>query len=239
MYAVRVSVQSLAAMALMIGAAVAQVETLDARLADAGWRVLPFGDKPPTRFGVDADGAIEVAAAGGAAFLYRPVTASEAASGRLSWRWRVDRAPPPSDPAAAGRDDRPLAIHVFFAMEAERTGFLAGIWREMRARLFGAPFAGRLVTYMWGGTASAGTRLANPHLPDDGGIVVLRDGTAPLSDWQDESVDLAADYQAAFGAPAPSPAYIAVSADADDLGGDSLGWVSDLAFAPRIASGGG
>lgn len=218
MNAVRVSVQSLAAMALMIGAAVAQAETLDARLADAGWRVLPFGDKPPTRFDVDADGAIEVAAAGGAAFLYRPVTASE---------------------AAARRDDRPLAVHVFFAMEAERTGFLAGIWREMRARLFGAPFAGRLVTYMWGGTASAGTRLANPHLPDDGGIVVLRDGTALLSDWQDESVDLAADYRAAFGTPAPSPAYIAVSADADDLGGDSLGWVSDLALAPRIANGGG
>jgi len=235
----RRAVLALAAAALVIGAAPALGSALDPRLAGDGWRILPFGDKPPTRFRTDADGAIEVAAGGGAAFLYRPVAVGEGTSLRLIWRWRVDRAPPPSDPAAAGRDDRPLAVHVFFAVDAARTGFFAGLWREVRARVLGAPFAGRLITYMWGGTAPAGTRLANPHVPADGGIVVLRDGGGPLGKWRDEAVDLAADYRAAFGEPAPPPAFIAVSADADDLGGQNLGRITDLAFAPRIANGGG
>jgi hypothetical protein len=210
-------------------AGTARAEALDAALAAAGWQVLHVGNGPATQFRRDPSGAIAVAANGGAAFLYRALAAGEAGS-RLAWRWQVASAPPPSDPAREGRDDRPLAVHVLFA-GAPRSGFFDGIRRALRRQLPGAPFAGRLLTYMWGGTAPAGTRLANPYAPSDGAIVVLRDGHAPLGAWFSERVDLAADYAAAFGAPAPPPTHVAISADADDLGGRSLGWVADLAFA--------
>ena len=204
-----------------------RAEALDAGLAAAGWQVLRFGSGPPTQFRREPGGAIAVAADGGVAFLFRPLAAGEAAP-QLTWRWQVAAAPPPSDPASAGRDDRPLAVHVFFA--DVRSGILDGMRRTLRRQLLGAPFGGRLITYMWGGTAPAGTRLANPHLPSDARIVVLRDATAPLGTWQVERVDVAADYAAAFGAAAPSPTHVAISADADDLGGRSLGRIADLAF---------
>jgi hypothetical protein len=214
-------------------APVAHGEPLDASLAAAGWQVLHVGHGPPTQFRREANGAIAVAADGGAAFLYRPLAPGEAAA-QLTWRWQVAMAPPPSDPARAGHDDRPLAVHVLFA-NPPGSGLFDGIRRAVRRQLLGAPFAGRLITYMWGGTAPAGTRLANPYLPEDGSIVVLRDGRAPLGTWTSERVDPAADYAAAFGAPAPPPTHIAISADADDLGGRSLGWIADLAFVAPAA----
>ena len=207
-------------------------EASDAALAAAGWQVLRVGTKPPTRFRREPSGAIAVAADGGAAFLYRALAQGEAGP-YLTWRWRVAAAPPPSDPARAGRDDRPLAVHALFASDPS-AGFFGGIRRALRRQMLGAPFAGRLITYMWGGTARAGTRLANPYLPADGTIVVLRDAQAPLGPWLSEAADLFADYAAAFGTPPPVPTHIAISADADDLGGRSLGWVADLAFAATL-----
>jgi hypothetical protein len=203
-------------------------QVVDPRLAASGWQVLRVGSGPPTRFRLEPGGAIAVAADGGAAFLWRPLATGEAGT-EVSWRWQVAFAPPPSDPARVGHDDRPLAVHVLFA-GAPGTGVFDGIRRAVRRQLLGAPFAGRLITYMWGGTAPAGTRLPNPYLPSDGSIVVLRDGSAPLGTWMREHVDLAADYAAAFGSAAPAATHIAISADADDLGGQSLGWIADLAF---------
>jgi hypothetical protein len=217
----------LAAAIVACTAASARAEALDASLAAAGWQVLRFGNGPPTQFSHEAGGAIVVAADRGVAFLFRPLAPGEAAP-QLTWRWQVLAAPPPSDPGRAGHDDRPLAVHVFFA--DVRSGVLDGMRRALRRQLLGTPFGGRLITYMWGGTAPAGTRLANPHLPSDARIVVLRDAGAPLGAWQVERVDVAADYAAAFGAAAPRPTHVAISADADDLGGRSLGRIAGLAF---------
>ena len=63
--------------------------------------------------------------------------------------------------------------------------------------MVGTPFAGRLITYMWGSRARAGTRLANPYLSSDGTIVVLHDAQTPLGPWLSEQADIFADYAAA------------------------------------------
>src|SRR5262249_22682438 len=92
------------------------------------------------------------------------------------------------------------------------------------------------ITYMWGGTARAGTRLANPYAPSDGTIVVLRDGGTPLGPWLSERADLFADYAAAFGTPPPVPTHVAISADTDDLGHRSLGYVAYPAVTASAAA---
>ena len=102
--------------------------------------------------------------------------------------------------------------------------------RSLAARMMGAPPPGRVITYTWGGTQAAGAVLVSPYLGDEGRIVILRPGNAPLGDWVAERVDLHANFRRYFGYAPPPVAYIAISADADDQPGHTLARISDIRF---------
>lgn len=192
-----------------------------AALSDLGWKVLEFPDKEPAEFAELPDGAIEVRTDGSVAVLYR-----EAGPGAetLTWRWRVDEVGPPSDLTQKGADDRPLAVHLWFPDEEMQSGF-----RGMVAELLGYPSYGRVLTYVWAPGEAETRRFPNPYMQDgQGEVIVLRDADDGLKQWREETVDVAADYRAAFGAEPIAPSYVAVSGDSDDLGGMSLGRVADI-----------
>lgn len=197
-------------------------------LERSGWRLLTVPGKPASRFGGDGKGTIAVTASGSVAFLYYPLPDARPPVRYLSWRWRVDRAPPPAALDQAGADDRPLAVHVAFVAEHD------GLWRRLRrgaAELIGVPLPGKVLTYVWGGEGDRGTRLANPHYPEAGMLIVLRPGSAPTAEWHEERIDLVADFTSVFGHPPPPLLYVAISADTDDRGGESLGWVADIVLS--------
>lgn len=193
------------------------------------WQVLTMPGKAVTRFTAAGDGAIAVNARDSVGFLYRAAAELPGVGRYLTWRWRVDTAPPPTDLSARGLDDRPLAVHVWFTDDSGdddgwdlRTRF--GAW------LFNQPLPGRMLTYVWGGNAARGTRLRNPYRETAGSIVVLRPGNSRPGEWHTETVDIAADFEAAFGYRPGAPDYIAISADTDDKGGTSAGVVAALSF---------
>ena len=86
--------------------------------------------------------------------------------------------------------------------------------------------AGNVLNYVWGGDRELD--IAHPHFPDSGRLIVRRTVDAPVGEWLTESADLAADYQRAFGEPAPGVAYIGLSGDSDDLGVISRGLIRDI-----------
>lgn len=186
---------------------------------DGAWRVLTLPDRPAAAFDVRDDGSIVVRADGAVAFLYRPVDLGGART--LAWRWRVDRG---FQPVALDRpgDDRPLAVHVWVPPDglfgALETGF---------AGIIGYPAIGHALTYVWGGTAERGAWFPNPYL-DGGVIAVLRSGATPMAAWYEETVDIKADFEAAFGFVPTGTVYVVVSADTDDTGASSEGTVADL-----------
>lgn len=200
-------------------------------LGGAGWKVLGFPGKAETRFVGRADGVIEVTAVNSVALLYREVPAADRGVRYLSWRWRVDNTTAPTDLSRKGHDDRPLALHIWFR-DDPRDGDL---WRRMRrgvmAGLFGVPLTGKVVTYVWGGIGRRGDRIVNPYIERDGVMYILRPGDAPTGRWFKERVDIAADFERAFGYPAPAPMYISVSADADDTESSSAALVADIMFS--------
>ena len=108
-----------------------------------------------------------------------------------------------------------------------------GFWSDLKgavADVFDVPVPGKVLTYVWGGTQARGTKLANPHLADDGVLIVLRSGRQPPTGWVREEIDIAADFTMAFGYPPPKASYLAISADSDDSSGLTLGRVEDLQF---------
>ncbi|MEM7221937.1 MAG: DUF3047 domain-containing protein [Pseudomonadota bacterium] len=205
---------------------VAAQSPLPAELSDAGWRLLELPGKPPARFSGSERTGLQVSADGGVGFLYRPLADGEAGKARMSWHWRVDSAPPPSDLSVKGADDRPLAIHLWFP---EENSFWGGL-KSAAGALFDVPVPGKVLTYVWGGTQARGEKLVNPHLRDDGVLIVLRSGRQAPGGWVREQIDIAADFQMGFGYPPPAAAYIAISADSDDRPGRSLALVKDIRF---------
>ena len=184
------------------------------------WKLLLLPDKEAAEFRFPASGAVQIEAMNAVGFLYAQIDGVPAM--RMAWRWRVDRDIPATDLSKSGLDDRPLAVHVWFPPKPEDVSF-----GDRLGALFGYPMIGQVLTYVWGGTAQRGAEMPNPHF-EDSKLIVLRSGTTPTGVWFEEEIDIAADYQSAFGTPPPSKAYIAISADTDDAGGTSLAQLDSL-----------
>ncbi|MEM8799503.1 MAG: DUF3047 domain-containing protein [Pseudomonadota bacterium] len=163
----------------------------------------------------------------GFGLAYRMLSADEMKAQRLNFSWRVDAAGPATDFTAKGKDDRPIAVHVWFApedmVEEEPDDLLDdGMFGD------GLP-EGRAITYVFGATNTVGIPHANPFLAD-GRLINLRTGGAAKGVWFNEMIDLAADYKAAFGSEMTAPVFVAISADSEDTNSLSAALIRDLKF---------
>ena len=201
----------------------------DAQLAAQGWRVLGFESKPHNRYRA-IPGGVEVESRSSVSLLYRAVAPDLARTPCLAWRWRVDRAMPPTDLSRKGGDDRPVALYVSFPYVAAEASFAQKLQRVLVELLHGEDAPGQLLVYVWGGTAAAGSVLSSPYLGKSGALIVLRAGEAPLGEWLPERIDLGRDYARVFGRAARTPSQLAIGADSDDTETASLAQVADIRF---------
>ena len=200
-----------------------------AELSREGWKLLSVPGKATADFALETPGGIRILAENAVAFLYRPIDGGMGEKRRLAWRWRVDEAVARTDLSKVGEDDRSLAIHLVFPIESEALSFWERIDLAL-TRMVAPPLAGKVLTYVWGGTQARGASLPNPHLEGHGAIIVLRSGDEPTGRWVMEEIDFVADFRKAFGYTPPQPAFMAISSDSDDTAGSSLGVVADLVF---------
>lgn len=205
----------LAALAAPGLAARAQIEPA---LAAQGWAHGEYDGLRPARFRAIPDGlALEGEGAG--SFVWRR---AEGAPACLSWRWRVDFGPPPTDLTRRGGDDRAVSVSVGFS------GWPAGAGPILRTQHAAAQLragsAHRLprsvLIYAWGGTGGEPAHFFSPWMGSLGKVTILRPATAANGRWFEERVDLAADWRRFFGgaggAEPPPLQEIAVGTDADD-----------------------
>ena len=189
-----------------------------------GWRILKVPGVAANRFRVQEQ-VLEIQSAGSASFRYLELPSALTQPTQVSWDWRVEQHSPLSTQTAAGQDDRPLAVHIWF--EDTTDGSLFGTL----GTLFGYPKVGRLMTYVWGAEEPAGSILPNPHYAK-GKVFVLVGDDGRKGQWQTVRRDIAQDYQRAFGQQPDlkSLRYVAVSADSDDLNGYSTAAIRALSF---------
>ncbi len=198
-----------------------------------GWHELPNPHKSENRFSLGQDGAIEVASRDSVSTLYKPVDVDLAKRPILTWRWRVDQAAPATDLTAKGEDDCSLAVYVGFPYQPERASIVERVKRQLVESWAGADAPGRVLRYVFCGQGERGEMIKSPYLGDAGMIKILRPADSPTGQWFEEQVDIAADYQKAFGEKPQNPSQIAIQADTDNTHSTSRAEVADLAFVAR------
>ena len=192
--------------------AVARAAT-EAGLAAAGWTHGEYDGIRPANFRSLPDG-VAVEGQGAGSFIWRRV---EGAAACLTWRWRVDAAPPPTDLTRRGGDDRAVAIAVGFQGWPSRST----VWQRMQhgvaqARAGSHALPRSVLIYAWGGTGQEPERFYRPWLSGLGKVRILRPASAPTGRWFEERVDLARDWREAFVGDPPPLQEIAIGTDADD-----------------------
>lgn len=162
---------------------------------------------------------LDVSSDGTVSLIWRPVDADDRGSKSASWRWRVTQGVKPTDLGRKGGDDRNLALYFVFVDEQS-----AGSVNVRSARKLLQDPAAHALVYVWGGAHRKRSILKSPYHPRLRTVVQRTDQTGTFS----ERVDLARDYQAAFGSKAGVLVGVAVSADSDDTDGNIRAAVADL-----------
>jgi hypothetical protein len=220
----------------LLGGAVSPGRT-DPALEAAGWRGAEWQGIAPAEFLAGPGGAIAIRAERQSSFIWRglPAEVPQGQSQCLSWRWRVEAGPPPTDLTRRGGDDRAITLSVGFVEFGPSVSLGTRAQHALAQAQAGEHRLPRSVLgYVWGGTGQEPKFFPSPWLPGITRLNVLRAANAPRGTWLEERVDLAADWHAAFGAGASVPPLreIVLSTDTDDTGARLEAVVEGIRFGP-------
>ena len=201
------------------------------------WRevLLPQQSLPRTRFTIaelDGQRALRIESAGSYGNLVHELALPAGATPVLSWRWRLDRA---IDGAALQRkagDDAALKVCVLMDAPLDGIPFLERQQLRLARLLSGEPLPAATLCYVWDPALAAGSVLPNAYTRRMRWWV-LQGRSSPLGTWREERRELRADVLRAFGdelAELPRITAVLVGADADNTGGQGLGFVAGMAL---------
>jgi hypothetical protein len=149
----------------------------------------------------------------------------------IAWRWKVDRV---LEHAALGTregDDFAARVYVSFEIPPEELS-LAERARLEVARLIYGDVPSAAICYVWDNKQPRGHSTWSPY-GERVRLIVLESGAASAGRWLDERRDVAADFRAAFGRPAPKVTGIAAGNDTDQTGESATAWFGDFRLEPR------
>lgn len=165
------------------------------------------------------DGRLEVRSEGAVSLLWRDVEPMLGLSNRASWSWKVDQGVAATDLGQKGGDDRNLALYFVFADPVTA----ARLTRNSARSLLRNP-AVRILVYIWGGDHEPGAIVQSPYHPKLVNYILRPAGTGAFT----ETVDLEADFKAAFDEEKGVLVGLGVSADSDDTEGRIMARVENL-----------
>lgn len=190
-------------------------------LSAAGWQAFPYRNIKQVTFTAEGADTLRLQSDQAASLIWRPLSSDFADGDVAQWRWKVDKAVPPTDLSDRGSDDRSIAVYFLFADDASAAENPPGSLRSAMMR-------GRALVYVWGGESAAGSVIRSPSMFGRGQLLVQRPATSPTGAWISETVNLRDDFRRVFGRE-PGPLMgVGVSADSDNTGTVAEATLSDL-----------
>ena len=184
---------------------------------DKSWKKQGFSLFSKNRYTLNGR-TLDISSNGTVSLLWRAVFPQLSDARRASWQWAVSIGVVATDLTVKGGDDRNAAIYFVFTDDELDPDRLPSA-----RRLLTDPDTKALI-YVWGGKHAVGSILSSPYSPGLRTVVLRQSGTGSFN----ESVDLARDYDRAFGGPPGQLVGIAVSADSDDTDGQISARISNL-----------
>lgn len=178
-----------------------------------GWRLKEFAGQAAVDL-VRSDGrlAVRLRSQRASFTLHRDVVVDLGALPYLTWSWKVMRLPAAGDVRDASRDDQAAQVYVVFPR-----------WPSPRT-------TSDVIGYVWDSHAPVGTRYAHPRAPNVQ-IIVVESGRSNLDRWQRYERNVADDYAALFGRPAPRVGMLALMVDSNDTRTEVEALMGDLVFS--------
>ncbi len=152
----------------------------------------------------------------------------------LSWRWRLERGLPQADIATKPGDDAALKVCVMFDQPLADIPFGQRAALSLARAVTGQALPAATLCYLWDSRYPAGSAGANPHSARVRYLVL--DGPAsPTGQWVTQRRHVAEDFARLFGQESrttPPVIAVAVGADGDNTGGQSLAYLAQLRWNP-------
>ena len=128
----------------------------------------------------------------------------------LTWRWRVTQLPAGGDFRRASTDDQAAQVLVAFADR-------------------------RILTYIWDSNAPKGTARHASSIPlVHIFAVVCESGSAEMNRWVFEARDVAADFEQAYGRPAPLVKGLRLQINSQHTGSIAESYFGEVAFRSTL-----
>lgn len=152
----------------------------------------------------------------------------------LGWRWRLERGLPQADIATKPGDDAALKVCVMFDQPLADIPFGQRAALQLARAVTGQALPAATLCYLWDSRYPAGSAGANPYSARVRYLVL--DGPAsPTGQWVTQRRNVTEDFARLFGQESrstPPVLAVAVGADSDNTGGQSLAYLTQLRWNP-------
>ena len=143
--------------------------------------------------------------------LEKAIDVDPAVTPYLNWQWKVAQLPKGGDFRHTSTDDQAAQVMVAFTDR-------------------------RIITYLWDSTAPAGTMESASSIPlVHIFAIVCRSGGGDANRWLQENRNVAADYQKAFGKPAPHVKGIRLQINSQHTGSSAESYFGEVAFRNALS----
>lgn len=195
-----------------------------------GWSPRELGSIRPVRYTLvaeDGDWVLRADSDVAASTLARPI--DSASDVTLAWRWKVDHSIAAADLHRRDGDDFAARVYVLFDAPANELSWSERLGLELERAVHGRDLPTAGLCYVWDNHAPVGTVAASAYTSRLQ-LIVLESGDGWANVWRQETRNLAADYQMAFGRAAPPIRGIAVMSDTDNTRSRVGAWYADLSI---------